>query len=129
MLRAKKILSYVAERIEPAPDKPDPNALRPEEYLELYCQNQVSYAYLDSCRALFFFVKINITQIVNPNMTLATLRVHVWKTGGDVLLYYKANGRKPIKHVKLPSSESTDGKTEGSTKASSEEKREGATTS
>jgi hypothetical protein len=42
MLRAKKILSYVAERIEPAPEKPDPNALKPEEYLELYCQNQVS---------------------------------------------------------------------------------------
>jgi WD repeat-containing protein 48 len=38
-------------------------------------------------------------------MTLATLRVHVWKTGGDVLLYYKANGRKPIKHIKLPPEE------------------------
>ena len=41
MLRAKKILAYVAERIEPQPDKPDPNALKPEEYLELYCQNHV----------------------------------------------------------------------------------------
>ena len=41
MLRAKKILAYVAERIEPLPEKPDPNALKPEEYLELYCQNQV----------------------------------------------------------------------------------------
>jgi WD repeat-containing protein 48 len=41
MLRARKILSYVAERIEPQPEKPDPEALRPEEYLELYCQNQV----------------------------------------------------------------------------------------
>ena len=41
MLRAKKILSYVAERIEPLSEHPDPEALKPEEYLELYCQNQV----------------------------------------------------------------------------------------
>jgi WD repeat-containing protein 48 len=40
MLRARKILSYVAERIEPAPEK-DEERPRPEEYLELYCQNQV----------------------------------------------------------------------------------------
>lgn len=42
MLRAKKILAYVAERIEPQSEEPDPEALKPEEYLELYCQNQVS---------------------------------------------------------------------------------------
>lgn len=42
MLRVKKILAYVAERIEPAPEKPDPDALRPEEYLELYCYDMVS---------------------------------------------------------------------------------------
>jgi hypothetical protein len=41
MLRAKKILSYVAERIEPASDKPNPEALKPEEYLDLYCHDQV----------------------------------------------------------------------------------------
>src|ERR1700722_17496188 len=41
MLRAKKILSYVAERIEPAPEMPDPGALKPEEYLDLYCHDQV----------------------------------------------------------------------------------------
>jgi WD repeat-containing protein 48 len=41
MLRSKKILAYVAERIEAQPEKPDPNALKPEEYLELYCLNQV----------------------------------------------------------------------------------------
>ena len=47
MLRARKILSYVAERIEPAPSKEEVEKeggqLKPEEYLELYCQNQVSY--------------------------------------------------------------------------------------
>ena len=41
MLRVKKILAYVAERIEAAPENPDPNALKPEEYLELYCYDQV----------------------------------------------------------------------------------------
>lgn len=40
MLRARKILAYVAERIEPAPEK-DEEVLKPEEYLELYCQGQV----------------------------------------------------------------------------------------
>ncbi|KAL9102712.1 MAG: hypothetical protein Q9163_002174 [Psora crenata] len=73
MLRAKKVLAYVAERIETPPLKPDPHALRPEEYLDLYCQNQV----------------------VQHNTTLATLRAHVWKTGGDVILYYASNGMKP----------------------------------
>jgi len=73
MLRAKKILAYVAERIEPQPEKPDPNALKPEEYIELYCHDF----------------------LVPHSMTLATLRAHIWKTGGDVMLYYKSNGRKP----------------------------------
>ncbi len=42
MLRVKKILAYVAERIEPAPENPEADALRPEDYLELYCYDQVS---------------------------------------------------------------------------------------
>jgi WD repeat-containing protein 48 len=29
-------------------------------------------------------------------MTLATLRTHVWRGGNDVVLHYKANGRKDI---------------------------------
>ena len=41
MLRAKKILAYIAERIETPPEQPDPSALKPEDYLELCCQNQV----------------------------------------------------------------------------------------
>ncbi|KAK7511453.1 WD repeat protein-like protein [Phyllosticta citriasiana] len=54
MLRARKIMAYVAERIEPAPEQPDPDALRPEEYLELYCNGQ----------------------LIPPTMTLATIRAH-----------------------------------------------------
>ncbi|KAF2739819.1 WD repeat protein-like protein [Polyplosphaeria fusca] len=80
MLRARKILAYVAERIEPPPEKDDPDQIRPEEYLELYCNNQ----------------------LISPLMTLASIRAHVWRGGGDVLLYYKANGRKEIKQLSTP---------------------------
>ena len=34
-------------------------------------------------------------------MTLATLRAHVWKTAGDVILYYKSNGRRPDLETRL----------------------------
>ena len=34
-------------------------------------------------------------QLVEHNTTLATLRAHIWKNGGDVVLHYKSNGRKP----------------------------------
>ncbi len=46
MLRVRKILAYVAERIDPTADTEtdDPDALRPEDYLELYCNEQVSIA-------------------------------------------------------------------------------------
>ena len=41
MLRVKKILSYVSERIEPALEEPEDSPMKPEEYLELYCNEQV----------------------------------------------------------------------------------------
>lgn len=34
-------------------------------------------------------------------MSLATLRAHVWKGGNDIMLYYKANGRKEIANPPL----------------------------
>ena len=50
MLRARKILGYVAERIEPAPSKKEieeaeatGGLMKPEEYLELYCNGQVCF--------------------------------------------------------------------------------------
>ncbi|APA15607.1 hypothetical protein sscle_15g103770 [Sclerotinia sclerotiorum 1980 UF-70] len=79
MLRVKKILAYVAERIEPASEQPKPEVMKPEDYLDLYCYEQ----------------KLPIT------MSLATLRAHVWKGGADVMLYYKSNGRRSIKYEKL----------------------------
>lgn len=48
MLRVKKILGYVAERIEPVPDPNDPNSPKAEDYLELYCYDQVSRSFLHS---------------------------------------------------------------------------------
>jgi WD repeat-containing protein 48 len=45
-------------------------------------------------------------QLIPPTMTLASVRAHVWRGGGDVLLHYKANGCKEIKppapHPGLP---------------------------
>lgn len=42
----------------------------------------------------------NSTQKLPNTMTLATLRAHVWKGGADVMLYYKSNGKKPIRFEK-----------------------------
>lgn len=42
MLRVKKILAYVSDKIEQPPEEEDPNALSPDEYLELYCNDRVS---------------------------------------------------------------------------------------
>lgn len=57
MLRVKKILAYVAERIEPPLEEPDPDALKPEEYLELYCNEQVS------CYHSLFSTSANHSQV------------------------------------------------------------------
>ncbi|KKF92263.1 UBP9-binding protein bun107 [Ceratocystis platani] len=112
MLRVRKILGYVADKIDPIPQpKIKPTRIRqegmeqapgsggsqnqqgedaldeeeeeenegearpnPEEYLELYCNDQ----------------------LLPVSMSLATLRAHVWKSGSDVMLYYKSNGRRTI---------------------------------
>jgi WD repeat-containing protein 48 len=56
---------------------------------------------------LFFRIELlTCKQLIAPTMTLASIRAHVWRGGGDVLLHYKANGRKEIKpptpHPGLP---------------------------
>ncbi|KAI5296666.1 hypothetical protein KEM55_005747, partial [Ascosphaera atra] len=73
MLRAKKVIGYICERIDPE-DPKNPNPFKPEEYLDLYCQN----------------IKIQ------PNMTLYAIRTHIWRNGSDMIFYYKANGKRPI---------------------------------
>jgi WD repeat-containing protein 48 len=54
MLRARKILGYVAERIDPGMvglSEDDPARVRPEEYLELWCQDKVCSSSLISVRS------------------------------------------------------------------------------
>jgi len=105
MLRVRKILAYVAERIDPLyaadletadqQDRPV-DIMRPEEYLELYCNDQLL-----------------------PNtMSLATLRAHVWKGGNDIILHYKANGKReiPFPAPAPPASESSEAEKNGSAK-------------
>lgn len=102
MLRVKKILAYVAERIDPPadPEHPDPDALKPEEYLELYCNEQVServFTLIEGGARYILECMLTVTWQLLPNdMSLATLRAHVWKSGNDIILKYKANGRKEI---------------------------------
>ena len=43
MLRAKKILTYVAERIEPELEESDNDVQKAEEYLDLLCHDQVRF--------------------------------------------------------------------------------------
>ncbi|KAG9256703.1 uncharacterized protein F5Z01DRAFT_483536 [Emericellopsis atlantica] len=80
MLRVKKIIGYVVERIEQPAEEPEENPLKPEEYMELYCNGQ----------------------LLDPLMSLATLRTHVWKSGNDIVLQYKANGRKEMRFAPPP---------------------------
>lgn len=111
MLRARKILGYVAERIEPPPTKEEQEAaeaqgtaLRPHEYLELYCNGQVRLYTLPHFTHVIPFLTQH--QPIDPNMTLASMRAHIWRGGGDVILHYKANGKKELRpfpqHPGLP---------------------------
>jgi WD repeat-containing protein 48 len=103
MLRVKKILAYVAERIDPTYD--ETGSLKPEEYLELYCNDQVRIL-LTPITSLILTRADYHEQLLPNHMSLATLRAHIWKGGNDVVLYYKANGRKELpKELPKPSSE------------------------
>ena len=115
MLRVKKILAYVAERIDPTLEGTDDNteesssAMKPEEYLELYCNEQVGYSYgtgLQGRESMLTHV-----QLLPIDMTLATLRAYIWKGGNDVVLYYKANGKKeiPLSPPEQPAASEQDG--------------------
>ena len=77
MLRVRKVLAYVAERIEVMPNKEkarEEDALRPDEYMDLYIGEQK----------------------IDKDMTLASMRAHIWKGGADMVLAYRANGRKKM---------------------------------
>ncbi|KAK4204789.1 hypothetical protein QBC40DRAFT_272380 [Triangularia verruculosa] len=108
MLRVKKILGYVAERIDPEWKEEVTKAeeegrevradlMRPEEHLELWCNEKM----------------------LPLKMTLATLRTHVWRGGNDIVLYYRSNGKKEIPWPEKEEGE--EGKEEGQTGKKSEE--------
>ncbi|KAK9451855.1 uncharacterized protein V1518DRAFT_436369 [Limtongia smithiae] len=69
MLRVRKILSYVEEKLDSSVKR---GSTKPEEWLELVCQNQV----LDNL------------------YTLATIRARIWRQGGDVVLLYRRKADK-----------------------------------
>lgn len=76
MLRARKILAYVADRIYP-----DRTEQKAEDLLELWCN--------DHC--------------VPPKMTLASMRTMYWKSANDMVLYYKEKPMVAFDHVQSAS--------------------------
>ncbi|KAF3923958.1 hypothetical protein ABW21_db0200359 [Orbilia brochopaga] len=87
MLRARKIITYIYDRLDPLPAQaggPGTNfgdeRRRPEEWLELLVKDEV----------------------IPLNMTLATMKAHVWRTGGDVVVHYRIKGgEEPIPRQKI----------------------------
>ncbi len=65
-LRAVKVLSYITERFD-RPTTEMRSGKKPEEWLELLCQDKV----------------------IPLKMTLASIRSRIWKSGGDVVLTYR----------------------------------------
>lgn len=78
LLRTRKILGYADERLREdlyaeskKQDPPTAITPRPDEVLELYCQDK----------------------LVPVTTTLLALRTHWWKAAGDIQLCYKSTGR------------------------------------
>lgn len=122
MLRARKILGYVAERLQPpylatsyCPEVEEgQEPPRIEDWLELLCNNQASAPPTHP----FSYGVLTGFQIVPPTMTLATMRSHVWKMGGDVVLYYRRKEQPPAFGIKAPSENGESSENGGSSSAS-----------
>lgn len=96
MLRAKKILAYVSERIEEPANESAQDTLQPEEYLELYCHDIVS---TPSNTLVAIIGRTDNLKLLPPNMTLATIKANYWRHSFDMILYYKANNKKQIRLI------------------------------
>ncbi|KAF3935545.1 hypothetical protein ABW19_dt0202177 [Dactylella cylindrospora] len=77
MLRARKIVTYIFDRLSPKPAQAGgpgtdfgEEERPPEDWLELLVKDE----------------------IIPLNMTLATMKAHVWKMGGDVVVHYRIKG-------------------------------------
>lgn len=101
MLRVRKILAYVAERLEEDEevnenDEAKKERMKPEEYLELWCNDQASSLCYFSMQHLVSLTDTK-QQLLPVTMSLATLRARVWRGGADVVLHYRSNGKKELK--------------------------------
>ncbi|ORX90173.1 hypothetical protein K493DRAFT_410036 [Basidiobolus meristosporus CBS 931.73] len=80
MLRVRKLLSYIVEKLELDQPATSPygkaygsssngvdSTIKPEQWIELCCHDQV----------------------LPPTITLATIRAFIWRLGGDVLITYR----------------------------------------
>lgn len=76
MLRARKVVSYVAERIESALIPSDTKD-QPDTWLDILCQDKVRLSFTE------------LTQIVPPKWTLQTIRTQMWRQGGDIIFTYR----------------------------------------
>lgn len=96
VIRLRKAIDYIMDRLEPIDDTEESSRLRPEECLELWCQDQVRQPFEKPPDTVLTF-----SQRVNLSYTLAQLKTHVWKSGGDVTLRYKSTGRRKFHATRL----------------------------
>jgi len=82
MLRARKVIAYIAERLE-SDLIPEKEKDQPDTWLELLCQEKV-----------FIFIISILTQIVPAKWTLQTIRTQMWRQGGDIIFTYRLKSDK-----------------------------------
>jgi WD repeat-containing protein 48 len=80
MLRARKVVAYVAERLE-SDLLPKDNKDQPDTWLELLCQEKVPKSHLKHSET--------DVEVVPPKWTLQTIRTQMWRQGGDILFTYR----------------------------------------
>jgi hypothetical protein len=83
MLRARKVLAYVAERLDPD-EIPQENKNHPDVWLDLLCQDKVPR--LSSV--------LTDSKLVPAKWTLQTIRTQIWRQGGDILFTYRLKSEK-----------------------------------
>jgi WD repeat-containing protein 48 len=83
MLRARKVLAYVAERLDPD-EIPQENKNQPDIWLDLLCQDKVPR--LSSV--------LTDSKLVPAKWTLQTIRTQMWRQGGDILFTYRLKSEK-----------------------------------
>jgi len=82
MLRARKVLAYIAERLD-SDEIPQEAKNQPETWLELLCQDKVFLS------GVFADLKT-----VPAKWTLQTIRTQMWRQGGDILFTYRLKSDK-----------------------------------